>query len=386
MMTEIPRPTVEQPGAVPAPAPAPPELSWRLDPEVSRRMREAVLSDPADAKLDLRCLEPDDEDGTRKTRHDGWTRDRQRRFVESLAQSGVVIQACDDVGLSRQSAYYFRQTANGRAFAALWDEARKIARRALLDNLISNAVTGETLNIREDGFVVAATRRKSPLRLVRMIERIRSETMLGHPRAMAASRDFQTCLEMLEDGKVFADRLHKPIRMPALLPPVPVDLDNPQPSLAYRRWTPWHQRRFCEALSQGGTVDKACKFAGRNRTGAYNLRNRAEGQAFALAWDAALLVYSNEMIDTAHDLACEGATAEIARKGKVTRWHHKDSPDVAAKVIQRLDALKAREDKLYGDGFDQIGCAKDFGAALDLLESGAALKAIQARERSKRRR
>jgi hypothetical protein len=92
------------------------------------------------------------------------------------------------------------------------------------------------------------------------------------------------------------------------------------------------------------------------------------------------------MIDTAHDLACEGATAEIARKGKVTRWHHKDSPDVAAKVIQRLDALKAREDKLYGDGFDQIGCAKDFGAALDLLESGEALKAIQARARSKRRR
>jgi hypothetical protein len=296
----------------------------------------------------------------------------------------VVVQACDDVGLSRQSAYYFRQTSNGRAFAALWDEAREIAGRALVDDMISVAVNGHTVKVSEDGVTIAATRRKPPLTLVRVIERIRSETMLGKPRTMAASRDFQTCLDRLVQGKIYADRDHKPISVPALLPPVPMDLDNPQPSVAYRRWTPERQRLFCEALSQGGTVDQACRHAGRQRSGAYNLRNRAEGQAFALAWDAALLVYSNEIIDTAYAMAREGSRDEIARKAKKTQWRDKACPDVG--MIMRLDALKAREDRLYGDGYARIGIPKDFGAALDLLESGEALKALERTQSGKRRR
>jgi hypothetical protein len=374
-----PAPASETP-APPAPKQQTPKFPWRRDPEVTRRLREAVLSDPAEAKMDLRCLKQDEEDENgRKIRHDGWTLVKQRCFVETLAETGVVALACDAVRMSRQSAYFLRRHDSGRAFAALWDEARTIAGRGLVDDLISIAVDGETTELSEDGLTIAATRRKSPLRLVSIIEKIRSETILGKPRTMAASRNFHACVDMLEKGHIYADSQHKPISFPALLPPVPKDLDNPQPAVAYRRWTPERQRIFCEALAQGRTVNQACGHAGRQRSGAYNLRNRAEGQAFALAWDAALLVYSSEMIDTALAAAREGAHEEVARKARETRWRSNICPNVGLQVIARLDALKAREDKLYGDGYDRIGCGKDFGAALDLLESGEALKAIAAK-------
>jgi hypothetical protein len=210
-----------------------------------------------------------------------------------------------------------------------------------------------------------------------MIEKVRSESMLGYSRAMAASREFEHCLEMLIKGQVYHDHHHKPISIPALLPPVEIDLNNPRPALNYRRWQPKQQEAFCEALAQCGNVDQACRYAGRGRTAAYALRNRAEGKAFALAWDAALLVYTHEMIDMTMELAREGGQDEIARKGKVTRWKKKECSDVALQVLGRLEALKAREDALYGDGYDRIGAAKDFGAALDRLESGEAIKAIE---------
>lgn len=65
---------------------------------------------------------------TRTIRHDGWTPERRRRFLELLAAGLDVRRACAGVGLSRQAAYTRRRREP--AFARAWDGAQRAARAA----------------------------------------------------------------------------------------------------------------------------------------------------------------------------------------------------------------------------------------------------------------
>ena len=38
-------------------------------------------------------------------RHDGWNGDAVAKFLETLAETGIVIDACDAAGKSRTAAY-----------------------------------------------------------------------------------------------------------------------------------------------------------------------------------------------------------------------------------------------------------------------------------------
>jgi len=61
-------------------------------------------------------------------RHDGWTPERRRNFLECLAAGGTVGLACDRVCLTRQAAYKLRRREP--VFALAWDQALLDARRA----------------------------------------------------------------------------------------------------------------------------------------------------------------------------------------------------------------------------------------------------------------
>ena len=52
-----------------------------------------------------------------RPRHDGWTAERQIRFIEALAASKCVDVACRVVGMSDTSAYELRNRPCGAAFA-----------------------------------------------------------------------------------------------------------------------------------------------------------------------------------------------------------------------------------------------------------------------------
>jgi hypothetical protein len=62
-----------------------------------------------------------------KARHDGWSGERQRRFVLALARGASVGEAAKGVGRSRQTAYALRRRAGAEGFAAAWDEALAFA-------------------------------------------------------------------------------------------------------------------------------------------------------------------------------------------------------------------------------------------------------------------
>ena len=386
---------------------------------------------------------PDADDAApeRRARYDGWSLEKQRQFCEVLASTGNVAQAADAVGMSRRSAYAFRKSSTGRAFARLWDQARDLACRAVVDEAVALAFQGRTVQVIENGEVVTERHRNSPARLLRTVERLRSDEVLGDPTVVAAARDFERCLDLLEAGDAFpvppvrdlhggvSAKVHGIVRRflmgemgveasesdtatspttrhPELVSGSMVPLgplggndtwmlkrvqhddggvdgasprdeggmdransaDESEHTARPHRWSPTVQRAFCEALAQCGNVDKACRAVGKGRTGAYALRNHPEGQAFAIAWDAALLVVSEEMMDMALEMAREGSVDMVYRKGKLIRVRRTSDAQVMLDTVARVSAMRG-------------GLANahiNFAENLDLLESGEALRAIEA--------
>jgi hypothetical protein len=58
-----------------------------------------------------------------RCRSDGWTAERQLRFVEVLARTRSVVKAAASAGMSRESAYRLRDRRDGALFGLLWDHA-----------------------------------------------------------------------------------------------------------------------------------------------------------------------------------------------------------------------------------------------------------------------
>ena len=77
-----------------------------------------------------------------RPRHDGWSPDRQRRFIDALATLGSVNAAAGAVGASRASAYALRARPGAESFAAAWDAALSHARAERFDILFERAMTG----------------------------------------------------------------------------------------------------------------------------------------------------------------------------------------------------------------------------------------------------
>ena len=59
----------------------------------------------------------------RTIRRDGWTAERQLRFLDVLAHTRSISEAAAAAGMSRESAYRLRERRDGALFTALWDRA-----------------------------------------------------------------------------------------------------------------------------------------------------------------------------------------------------------------------------------------------------------------------
>jgi hypothetical protein len=58
-----------------------------------------------------------------KIRRDGWTAERQLRFLDALASTRSIAKAAAAAGMSRESAYRLRDRRDGALFGAIWDRA-----------------------------------------------------------------------------------------------------------------------------------------------------------------------------------------------------------------------------------------------------------------------
>lgn len=95
-----------------------------------------------------------------RARHDGWTPDRQRRFVDALAVTGVVTAAARAVGMSTRAAYNLRRRAGeDSALARAWDAALDRGCADALDVGVHHALHGERVPIFYRGRQVGEYRR-----------------------------------------------------------------------------------------------------------------------------------------------------------------------------------------------------------------------------------
>jgi hypothetical protein len=113
-------------------------------------------------------------------RSDGWTPERQRAFIEELADCGVVREAASRVGMTEQSAYGLRRRPDAEAFNKAWDTAVHMGTERLQSIAVERAIQGTIRRRYFQGEVVGEERVHDNRLLIYLLGRTHSE-----------SRDFQ---------------------------------------------------------------------------------------------------------------------------------------------------------------------------------------------------
>ncbi|UVO51542.1 hypothetical protein M0208_13905 [Sphingomonas sp. SUN019] len=134
-------------------------------------------------------------------RHDGWSAANQRLFLEAIAEGHGVDAASLRVGLSASSAYAFRRTAKGAAFALGWRAAGLVARDTIAETLLVRALEGQvdTL-VRADGTTVTRHRHDNRLAmslLARLDRQVETAADADVKAARLVAQEFDAFLDLV---------------------------------------------------------------------------------------------------------------------------------------------------------------------------------------------
>ena len=113
-----------------------------------------------------------------RSRHDGWTPERQYAFIEALAETGCVEQAAGIAKISVQSAYRLRRRADAQAFRLAWEAALDHAVSRISHAAISRAIHGTPRPIFYRGEQVGESRHYDE-RLTMFMLRLRDPVRYG---------------------------------------------------------------------------------------------------------------------------------------------------------------------------------------------------------------
>lgn len=82
-----------------------------------------------------------------KDRSNGWKPEVQRAFIEALADTGSVSDACRRVGRTTVGAYHLRRHPEAGEFRAAWEAALDLGMRRLEDALTERAIHGTAVPV-----------------------------------------------------------------------------------------------------------------------------------------------------------------------------------------------------------------------------------------------
>ncbi|MBU0557699.1 MAG: hypothetical protein KKD64_09185 [Alphaproteobacteria bacterium] len=138
-----------------------------------------------------------------RARQDGWTPERQRAFLEALADTGCVDAAAKSVGMTRQSAWRLRRRSDARAFDLAWDAALERAMQQLVSVALERAINGSVRQRWYHGQLIAEERVHHDGLLRHLLER--GHAMLGTSRERNVLRaGWEKGLDALEQGRPIA--------------------------------------------------------------------------------------------------------------------------------------------------------------------------------------
>jgi hypothetical protein len=139
----------------------------------------------------------------RADRHDGFTPAAEQLFLRTLADTGVVADACRATGVTRQAAYARRRSASGRAFALAWDAAQLIARTPLGDDVLSRSRHGVIDRVYRNGELVAERHRydnRLSMAVLTRLDRLAEGHGENAPVIRAVAQEFDQFLGLLPEG------------------------------------------------------------------------------------------------------------------------------------------------------------------------------------------
>jgi hypothetical protein len=128
---------------------------------------------------------PDFQPAPTRNRNAGWTATRQRKFIEHLALTGHVGEACAIVGLASSSAYRLKHKPGAESFSDAWDAALRLAATTRLPAIaFDRALNGRVERFYKDGELVMERRIPSDYLLTWLLSRL-NPLQFGLPTAKA---------------------------------------------------------------------------------------------------------------------------------------------------------------------------------------------------------
>lgn len=92
----------------------------------------------------------------RKYRHDGWTEQRQRAFIDALAETGSVKHAAKRINMSPEGAYALRRQPDAEEFRAAWAAALDHGVQRLEDIAMERALHGVEVPVYSYGKIIGS--------------------------------------------------------------------------------------------------------------------------------------------------------------------------------------------------------------------------------------
>ena len=94
-----------------------------------------------------------------RVRHDGWTPERQKAFIEALADTGCVTRAAGMVNMAQRNCYYLKRQPGAEGFRRAWDAALDFGQDRLKDIAFERAIEGELTPYFQNGKLVGFHRK-----------------------------------------------------------------------------------------------------------------------------------------------------------------------------------------------------------------------------------
>jgi hypothetical protein len=95
----------------------------------------------------------------RKYRYDGWTAERQKAFIEALAETGSVTRAAAMVNMAQANCYTLRRAPGAESFRRAWDAALDFGVKRLKDIAFERAIDGELVPVFQAGKLIGFRRK-----------------------------------------------------------------------------------------------------------------------------------------------------------------------------------------------------------------------------------
>jgi hypothetical protein len=134
-----------------------------------------------------------------RSRIDGWTPEKQREYVEALADSGSARHAAALVGMSEQSAARLRRRADARSFDLACEAAMRHGARRLRSVAFDRAINGVVRGRYYRGQLVSEERVFDNKLLLQLLHKT-EKWLEPEPEAIAVAARWQPWMDALEQG------------------------------------------------------------------------------------------------------------------------------------------------------------------------------------------